>query len=83
MMAGLPIIASDIDGIPEDIRDEENGLLVPPCRPETLAATIARLFGDAALRRRLGQAARHSFDAKFSADVVSRALGELYAEFGA
>lgn len=58
MGAGLPCIASRVDGIPEVIRHEREGLLVPPGDDEALADAILALYRDAEARRRLGRAAR-------------------------
>jgi colanic acid/amylovoran biosynthesis glycosyltransferase len=46
----IPCIAACINGIPELIRDSSEGLLVPPSESGALAAAIARLRNDAALR---------------------------------
>ncbi len=58
MQAGLPIIASDVGGIPEVVRHEANGLLVPPGDSAALARAILRLYEDRALRERLSTAGR-------------------------
>lgn len=58
MYIGLPIVASDVGGIPEIIQSEENGLLVKPGNPRMLADAILRLYKDAALRGRLGERAK-------------------------
>lgn len=57
MAHGLPVIATDIPGTRELVRDEESGLL---CKTEAheLAAAMTRLAEDAALRERLGKGAR-------------------------
>lgn len=47
------VIATDVGGISEAIRDGETGLLVPPADAEALAAALARLLRDESLRRRL------------------------------
>ncbi len=66
MACGLPAVASDLSGIPELVIHERTGLLAPPRDSAALAAALARLQGDPALRRRLGQAAldhvRSEFD---------------------
>lgn len=53
--AGLPIIASDVGGIPEMIRHEQTGLLVPPGHSEALFRQLDRLLSDADLRQRLSR----------------------------
>jgi histidinol-phosphate phosphatase family protein len=60
MAAGVPVIASAVSGIPEVIRDGENGLLVPPEDPVALADAVQRVLGDSALATQLGQ---HGFEA--------------------
>ena len=52
------MISCPISGIPELVRDNETGLLVPPDNPSALAAAIVRLACDDTLRIRLGQQAR-------------------------
>lgn len=74
MRAGLPVVTSEVDGLPEDIRDGVDGLVAPPT-PATLAAAVERVLGDPALRRRLGAAARARFDERFGADAFVRAMG--------
>ncbi len=54
----LPVVASNIHGIPDAVRDGVTGLLVPPADPASLADAIRRLVEDEALRRRLGRAGR-------------------------
>ena len=58
MAMEIPCVATWITGIPELIRHEVEGLLVAPSDAEGLAAAIARLMDDPALRRRLGVAGR-------------------------
>ena len=58
MAAGLPVVASKVGHLSEIIREGRTGLLCPPDDPDALAAVLARLAGDGALRSRLGQAAR-------------------------
>jgi glycosyltransferase involved in cell wall biosynthesis len=53
LACGLPVIASAVGGIPEMVRDGENGLLVPPGDASLLAAAIDRVVGDAAFHRRM------------------------------
>jgi colanic acid/amylovoran biosynthesis glycosyltransferase len=55
---GVPVIASDLVGIPELVRHGETGLLVPPDHPAALAAAITRLVGDPELARGLADRGR-------------------------
>jgi 2-deoxystreptamine N-acetyl-D-glucosaminyltransferase/2-deoxystreptamine glucosyltransferase len=58
MASGLPVVASDVGGIPEVVRHEETGLLVPPGHVEALAAALDRLAAEPGLRARLADGAR-------------------------
>jgi glycosyltransferase involved in cell wall biosynthesis len=58
MASGLPVVASNVGGIPEIVRDGETGFLVPPRRPSELAAALERLRSDPSLGRRMGAAGR-------------------------
>jgi glycosyltransferase involved in cell wall biosynthesis len=66
MRAGCPIVATRVGGIPEAIRDRSEGLLVAPAEPVAMAAAIAELAQDSALRQTLGHNARLAFDRQFS-----------------
>jgi len=57
MAAGAPIVATRAGGIPEIVRDGETGLLVPTRDSAALAEAIVRVLNDAALARRLANAA--------------------------
>ena len=59
MAAGIPCVATRITGIPELIRDGEDGLLVTPASASELAQAIARLADDPELGARLAASARH------------------------
>jgi glycosyltransferase involved in cell wall biosynthesis len=54
--AGKPVIASQVGGIPELVRHEQNGLLVQPCDNDALAAAMLRLLADPALSANLASA---------------------------
>jgi glycosyltransferase involved in cell wall biosynthesis len=58
MQFGLPIIATAVGGIPDLIVDGENGMLIAEDDSSGLAAAIARLFSDAALRDAIARANR-------------------------
>lgn len=58
MAAGLPVVATRVGGIPDQITDSENGLLVPPGQPGFLAEALAGLINDPARRTRMGLSGR-------------------------
>jgi glycosyltransferase involved in cell wall biosynthesis len=78
MAAGLPVVASAIDGVPEAVVDGETGYLTPPQEPQAVADALSRLIGDADLRLRLGQAGRSRAEAGFSLPGWRAAHLELY-----
>lgn len=53
MASGLPIVVSDVAGVPTLVQHEVNGLLVPPADPPAIADAVERLIRDGDLRRRL------------------------------
>jgi glycosyltransferase involved in cell wall biosynthesis len=77
MALGTPCVSTPVTGIPELVRHEESGLLVGEREPAELAAAIARLLDDAALRTRLGAAGRARVEADFDVDVNAARLREL------
>jgi colanic acid/amylovoran biosynthesis glycosyltransferase len=79
MAAGAPVVSTRVSGIPELIEDEREGLLVSSRDWRALAETLARLFDDAALRRRLAVAARAKIEREFDAAREANKLLELFA----
>jgi colanic acid/amylovoran biosynthesis glycosyltransferase len=66
MAAGVPVVATRIAGIPELVRDEQNGLLVAPGDVNEMTNAIDRLLGDAELRNRVVIAARGEIEREFN-----------------
>ena len=79
MRAGLPIIASDIAGIPEQIIDQESGLLVPPMNSEIIASKITSLLDNPALMAKFGGNAFLRVKELFNIDITMNKIHELYA----
>lgn len=79
MALGTPCVSTPVTGIPEAVLDGQTGLLVPEHDPVELAAALARLLDDAALRERLARAARALVEQQFDARRQARALDALVA----
>jgi glycosyltransferase involved in cell wall biosynthesis len=82
LQAGAAVVASRLDGLPEDVTDGESALLVEPGDPISLAASLARLCTDAALRQRVSQAARGRYLERFSARAFAADLSSIYTGLG-
>jgi glycosyltransferase involved in cell wall biosynthesis len=78
MAASLPAIATAVGGNIDAVHDNDSGLLVDAKDPESLAPAILRLAKDAALRRRLGDAARSHVAQRFSLDACVERYDRLY-----
>ncbi len=81
---GAPVVSTPVSGIPELIKSEVNGLLVPPHDSSALAAAIVRLLADPHLGQRLAEVGRQTVLAQF--DMASNTqqlmrlfLGQAYA----
>ncbi len=79
MAAGLPVVASRVGGVPEQVTHGETGLLVEPGDADDLAAALARLVQDGELRGRLGAAGRARAEQAFALEPFRRAHLELYS----
>jgi glycosyltransferase involved in cell wall biosynthesis len=66
MSYGKPVIGTKVGGIPEIIKDRENGLLVPVNNPKEITRAVLELFDDQDLRKRIGQQAYHTVRNSFS-----------------
>jgi len=70
-----PVVASDVCGFRETVRDGETGVLVPPGDPIRLADAVVGLLEDADLRSRMGRAGRKMVEASFDwSDCVDQLL---------
>lgn len=70
MRAGLPIVATDVGGNTESIRDGQEGLIVKPADVAGLAKALRSLLGDRDLRTGLGVAARQRYSRDFSEQAM-------------
>lgn len=77
MACRLPVVTTEVSGIPELVRHDDNGFLVPQRDPEALALALAPLIENPALRERLGRAGRETIVQRFSSSQGSQGLKAL------
>jgi len=78
MASGLPIVGSDLSGIPVLVRDGVNGILVGERDTDALAKAISRLVGDPVLRAEYGRRSREVIDRYVNYDAVAAHCVRLY-----
>jgi colanic acid/amylovoran biosynthesis glycosyltransferase len=79
MACGLPVVATDISGIPELVEHGRTGFLVPPRDSVALADAIQALHGEPALRGRMGSAGREKIQEEFDLVASGGTLLQLFA----
>lgn len=82
MAAQKAIVVTPVGGIPEAVKDGENGLLVPPRNAAALAQALRRLLEAPSLRAKLAENARKTIELRYSTDVVIAKLSAIYQELG-
>ncbi len=80
MSLGKAIICTEIGGVREWLRNDENALLVPPENSRALAIALARCIGDRELVRRLGPAAKQTFAQHFQINVFGERFANIVTE---
>jgi glycosyltransferase involved in cell wall biosynthesis len=80
MACGIPVVGTDVSGLPELVTSGENGMLVPPEDPESVAEALARLHLDPELARALGRRAEATVRERFDGDRLARELATLFRE---
>jgi L-malate glycosyltransferase len=81
MAAGIPVIASNVGGLPEVVEDQKTGLLVPPGDVEKLSASILELLTDPVKRTRLGLNGRLRARQLFSLEKFRTSMMSVYEHF--
>ncbi|MHA1833929.1 MAG: glycosyltransferase, partial [Candidatus Baldrarchaeia archaeon] len=80
MACGVPVVGSDIPGVNEVVKHEENGFLVPPKNSEALANVILTLLNDENLRRKVGRDARQLMTEKYNWNAIASKIEKVYHE---
>jgi glycosyltransferase involved in cell wall biosynthesis len=75
---GCPVVATEVGGIPEIVRRDEDGLLCRPGSADALADALVRLLADRPLAERLGRQARLDCESRYHPGVVAARLIEYY-----
>jgi glycosyltransferase involved in cell wall biosynthesis len=78
MAAEKPVVATDIGGIPEVVKDGQTGLLVPPRNPAALARAIIELLNDPGKAKAMGKQGRARFEEKFTIGKMLSEVENLY-----
>ena len=80
MSIGLPIIASNVGGINEQVVNNKNGYLVPQGNEKTLKEKLIKLIKNPALREKMGQNSRKKVSEKFSLQKLHQRTCQVYKE---
>lgn len=83
MACSVPIVASDVGGIPECVINGQTGYLVPRANPERLAAALISVLADPEHRRLLGKASRQRIRDTFSRDSQVARIEQVLQRFAA
>jgi glycosyltransferase involved in cell wall biosynthesis len=80
MAAGIPIVATEVGGVPEMVEHNQGALLVPASDPPALGAAIARVLTDNNLARHLTANASSLVGTRYAPENYVRSLVEIYRE---
>ena len=77
---GVPVVATRVGGVPEIVKDNQTGILVPPKDADSLAQAIILLLEDRERRQNMGETAKKWVDDKFSAHRMVERISSLYSD---
>ncbi len=80
MAMGLPIVATDIDGVRDTILDNVTGMLIPRNNPEKLALAVSELCRDKEKRLMLGNNGKKRFHEEFRSEKMIQRTEKYYEE---
>jgi glycosyltransferase involved in cell wall biosynthesis len=80
MSHGLPVVCTRVGGLPDIVREGENGLFVEAGNPHSIANALLRLLRDPSFAKSIARAGRETVLESFSLDMVARRLESIYHE---
>lgn len=80
MAAGVPVVAANVGGIPEMVRDGKTGLLVDPYDTSGIAEAVSKIISDRKLAESMGQRAKESAAERFRASAVCKKTLQAYRD---
>ena len=80
MQYGLPVVASDVGGIPDVVVNDETGILVPEKNPEALARAFQKLESDPAYEAKLLKGAEQRIEECFNWEKIAQKQIEIYKD---
>jgi glycosyltransferase involved in cell wall biosynthesis len=78
MAASLPVVATDVGGNSEAVKDGVSGFLVPPDDPDALAAAISRLLSDPSLAKAMSAAGKVLASENFTIEAMMTRIVSTY-----
>ena len=77
MESGLPVIATSVGGIIDTLKNEKNGLIVPPNNPEAIAKAIQRIIFDGELKRKIVENSKLTVK-EFAPSTIAQKYYEIF-----
>jgi len=81
MCVGIPVVANDVDGVAEVVKEGITGYLTPPRQPDQTAARILELLSNPSLAKSMSAAAKESITKDFDINQMVTQQEELYTAF--
>jgi glycosyltransferase involved in cell wall biosynthesis len=80
MSYGLPVIASDVAGVKEEVLDGVNGFVVPRKDAQSITSAISALYYDRQMALAMGEQSRERFEKYFTIDLMIKRTIQLYKD---
>ena len=80
MASGIPVVANNINGIPEVVQHGYNGLLVEPANTNSFSINMETLVCNTILCKTMGQNARKTVEKNYSWEAIGKRVAEVYRQ---